>query len=70
MTILYLLHVHILVYVDDLLISGDDLDGIASIKKALHDIFTIKDLGLARYFLGIEISRSKTGTFLNQEIYS
>jgi len=56
--------------VDDLLISGDDLDGIASIKKALHDIFTIKDLGLARYFLGIEISRSKTGTFLNQEIYS
>ena len=35
----------------------------------LHNTFTIKDLGLARYFLGIEIARSSTGTFLNQRKY-
>ena len=35
----------------------------------MHHTFTIKDLGLARYLLGIEISWSPTGTFLNQRKY-
>jgi len=59
----------LLVYVDDLLITGDDCHGITAIKQALHTAFTIKDLGLARYFLGIEIARSPKGTFLNQQKY-
>jgi len=58
-----------LVYVDDLLITGSDSAGIAHLKQALHNKFTIKDLGLARYFLGIEISRSSQGTLLNQRKY-
>ena len=49
----------ILVYVDDLLITGEDDQSIAAIK----------DLGHARYFLGIEIARSPIGTFLNQRKY-
>lgn len=32
-------------------------------------MFTIKDLGYARYFLGVEISRSVEGTFLCQRKY-
>ena len=63
-------YVHLLVYVDDLLVSGDDIASIAQLKQALHDAFTIKDLGLARYFIGIEISRSNEGTFLNQRKYT
>ena len=59
----------ILVYVDDLLIAGDDDHSIAAIKAKLHEAFTIKDLGHARYFLGIEIARSHTGTFVNQRKY-
>jgi len=59
----------VLVYVDDLLITGNDIVGIAQIKRDLHVAFTIKDLGIARYFLGIEISRSSKGTFLNQRKY-
>jgi len=62
-------HIFILVYVDDLFITGDNEVGITQIKQALHAAYTIKDLGLARYFLGIEISRSHVGTFLNQRKY-
>lgn len=46
-----------LVYVDDVLITGNNDAEIQTTKKALHDKFTIKDLGLANYFLGIEICR-------------
>jgi len=59
----------VLVYVDDLLITGDDDKGIPRLKQDLHTAFTIKDLGLARYFLGVEISRSSQGTLLNQRKY-
>ena len=59
----------ILVYVDDLLILGSNTSGIAQLKQDLNQDFTIKDLGMARYFLGIEIARSSTDTFLNQRKY-
>jgi len=61
--------VFLLIYVDDLLIAGDDVKGIIAIKQALHSAYSIKDLGLARYFLAIEISRTAFGTFLNQRKY-
>jgi len=61
--------VFILVYVDDLLITGDHAPSIAAVKAKLHEAFTIKDLGLAHYFLGLEIARSTSGTFLNQRKY-
>jgi len=59
----------ILVYVNDLLIAGDDINNIIEIKALLHQAYTINDLGLARYFLGVEIARSSSGTFLNQRKY-
>ncbi|XP_071700016.1 uncharacterized mitochondrial protein AtMg00810-like [Rutidosis leptorrhynchoides] len=55
--------------VDDILISGNSEDDIVHIKKALDDKFTIKDLGLARYFLGIELFKTDKGTYLNQRKY-
>ncbi|GJR21169.1 NSP-interacting kinase 1-like protein [Tanacetum coccineum] len=42
---------------------------IGKVKKALDDKFTIKDLGLARYFLGIELCRTEHGTYLHQRKY-
>lgn len=59
----------VLVYVDDLIITGDDEECIAILKQELDRAFTIKDLGLMRYFLGIEVSRSPQGTMLNQRKY-
>jgi len=53
----------ILIYVDDLLITGNSLSDIQNIKTILNDTFTIKDLGDARFFLGMELTRSTHGIF-------
>jgi len=49
--------------------TGDDVEGIVQLKHDLHTIVTIEDLGLVRYFLGIEISISPKWTLLNQRKY-
>lgn len=59
----------IVAYVDDLLLTGNDPSFLTSSKTALHDAFTIKDLGELKYFLRIEVSRSSNGIFLNQRKY-
>lgn len=60
----------ILVYVDDLLITGDGDVLISDTKATLHQNFKIKDLGELKYFLGIEFARSKEGILLHQRKYS
>ncbi|XP_019098309.1 PREDICTED: uncharacterized protein LOC109131599, partial [Camelina sativa] len=60
----------VLVYVDDIIITGDDRDGISTTKALFHSTFDIKDLGELKYFLGIEISRSPEGLFLSQRKYA
>ena len=60
----------VLIYVDDIIISGNDKDGISATKSYLHSVFDIKDLGELKYFLGIEICRSPEGLFLSQRKYT
>ncbi|WZZ15660.1 hypothetical protein YC2023_108749 [Brassica napus] len=60
----------ILVYVDDLIITGSDKAGIKATKEFLKSVFDIKDLGEMKYFLGIEICRSKEGLFMCQRKYT
>lgn len=55
-----------MIYVDDILITGDDLQGIKDLKKMLEDSFQTKALGLATYFLGLEISKTPYGYFVWQ----
>ena len=60
----------ILVYVDDLLITGNNEVLIQEAKDILHHNFKMKDLGELRYFLGIEFARSKKGILMNQRRYA
>jgi hypothetical protein len=59
----------LILYVDDMIITGDDPAYIAFVKARLSDQFLISDLGPLRYFLGIEISSTPKGFFLSQEKY-
>ncbi|KAL0323461.1 UNVERIFIED_CONTAM: Retrovirus-related Pol polyprotein from transposon RE2 [Sesamum angustifolium] len=58
------------VYVDDILITGSDIDGIEEAKTYLQKHFVTKYLGRPRYFLGIEIAHSKHGVSLSQRKYA
>jgi hypothetical protein len=59
----------LIVYVDDIVITGDDDAGIRDLKLHLTREFEVKDLGQLRYFLGIEVSRSSKGIYLSQRKY-
>ncbi|CAM8905440.1 unnamed protein product [Rhodiola kirilowii] len=56
----------ILVYVDEVVITGTSSTLIELVKRFIYDKFQIKDLGLLKYFLGLESARSTAGIFLNQ----
>ena len=60
----------ILIYVDDILLIGNDLHEIKLLKSHMLKHFIIKDLGELKYFLGIEFSRSKRGIFMSQRKYA
>ncbi|XP_019251165.1 PREDICTED: uncharacterized protein LOC109230090 [Nicotiana attenuata] len=60
----------VLVYVDDMLITGDSLKLIEETKNNLHQVFKMKDLGELKYFLGIEFARSKQGILMHQRKYT
>ncbi|XP_019056176.1 PREDICTED: uncharacterized protein LOC109115946 [Nelumbo nucifera] len=58
------------VYVDDIVIARDDISRIAELKSFLATKFEIKDLGNLRYFLGVEVARSKRGIYISQRKYA
>ncbi|XP_024032977.1 uncharacterized protein LOC112095372 [Morus notabilis] len=60
----------LLVYVDAIILSGNNLQDIEEIKAHLTRQFKLKDLGELKYFLGIEIARSKKGIALSQRKYA
>ncbi|XP_022891686.1 uncharacterized protein LOC111406507 [Olea europaea var. sylvestris] len=61
--------VALLVYVDDIVIIGPNVQVINSLKTFLHSQFKLKDLGCLKYFLGIEIARFSSGIVISQRQY-
>jgi len=55
-----------IVYVDDIVIIGDDTVGILYLKSHLHSQFQTKDLGPLRYSLGIKVAQSSSGIVIFQ----
>jgi Reverse transcriptase (RNA-dependent DNA polymerase) len=59
----------VLVYVDDIIVTGNNQIEIDCVKKDLKQKFEIKDLGKLKYFLGIEITHSQKRLFISQRKY-
>lgn len=62
--------IRVLIYVDDLIICGNDGEAIRKFKNYLGECFHMKDLGRLKYFLGIEIARGKEGFVISQRKYA
>ena len=60
----------LIVYVDDIIVTGNDPEEKVALQDHLAQEFEMKDLGSLKYFLGIEVSRSKKGIFLSQRKYA
>ena len=57
--------IYLIVYVDDIVITGSDQDGIRKLQHHLFNHFQPKDLGKLKYFLGIEIAQSNSGVVMS-----
>ena len=57
--------VRVLIYVNDLIVTGNDHEMLEKFKRHMSKCFLMKDLGKAKYFLGIEIARGPEGMFLS-----
>ena len=72
---LFILHhgklvVYLLVYVDDIVITGNNPKFLDSLVAQLSQAFELKDLGPLHYFLGLQITRSSKGLLLTQTRYA
>ena len=59
----------LLIYVDDILITGNHASYVAKFIHKLGDLFSMKDLGPLNYFLGIEATYGDGGLYLTQAKY-
>ena len=59
----------LIVYVGDIILVRDDLKELARLKGFLAQEFEIKDLGQLRYFLGMEVARTKKRISISQKKY-
>lgn len=60
----------LLVYVDDVVITGTSQFFITKVNEFIHAKFSIKDWRPLHYFLGIEVARSSSCLFINQRKYA
>ena len=60
----------LIAYIDDIILTRDDIVGMENLKKLLANEFEVKDLRFIRYFLGIEATRTKLGIVMPTHIYT
>ena len=62
--------IYLVVYVDDIVLTGNDNHDISKIKQHICHHFQTKDVGKLRYFLGIEVAQSNNGIVISQRKYA
>ncbi|XP_019261486.1 PREDICTED: uncharacterized protein LOC109239388 [Nicotiana attenuata] len=62
--------IYLVVYVDNIVITGNDPDVITNLKQHLFQHFQTKDLDRLKYFLGIEVAQSSSGIVISQQKYA
>ena len=60
----------VLIYVDDLIITKDDLEEVKWIRETLSVRYEMKELGELKHFLDLEIDHCDKGVFLYQHKYA
>jgi hypothetical protein len=58
------------VYVDDLIITEGSTREIEAFKNQMKKLFSMSDLGLLSYYLGIEVHQNSGDIFLSQSAYT
>lgn len=56
----------LIVYVYDIILTGNNDSGIQRIKRQLASEFELKDQGQLKYFLGMEVARTSQGLCISQ----
>ncbi|KAL5554046.1 hypothetical protein UlMin_041447 [Ulmus minor] len=59
----------VLIYVDNIIITGNDPNSLQKFVNKLPSLFALKDMGDLHNFLGIEVTRNETGVYLTQTRY-
>ncbi|KAH9671717.1 reverse transcriptase Ty1/copia-type domain-containing protein [Citrus sinensis] len=59
----------VLVYVDDIIITGSNSTKVQQVIQDIQKTFALKDLGELSYFLGIKVSKLQNGIHLSQAKY-
>ena len=62
--------IYLIVYVDDIVITGNNQDDIQKLKQHLFNHFQTTDLGKLKYFLGIEVAQSNSEVVISQKKYT
>ena len=62
--------IYLIVYVDDIVITSSDKDGIQKLKQHLFNHFQTKDLGKLKYFLGIKVAQANSKVVISQMKYT
>lgn len=61
--------VYLLLYVDDIVLTGSSPQLLQELIRHLQAEFAVKDLGDLRFFLGIDVQRNASGFYLSQQRY-
>ncbi|KAD4385282.1 hypothetical protein E3N88_25450 [Mikania micrantha] len=61
---------YVCLYVDDIVCTSSSMSMISEFKESMQEEFEMSDMGLLRYFLGLEVTQTENGVFINQAQYA